>query len=81
MTDAELHSAWLAGETVLSMAHKTGVTIDAMAARIRRLRRREGDVKWPRRDTLTSLRASHPKEPSAKRAGVSTLPPLASLKE
>jgi len=76
MTRDELHALWKAGKTYSEIGRACGVTKNVVSSRIERYRRLEGEALWPKR--MTPIRASHAEK--LRRAGASTLPPLASLK-
>jgi hypothetical protein len=78
MTDDELHTAWVGGVLVQTIAHDAQSTMHAIAGRVRRLRRKEGEDRWPLRASVAQTKPN--KHAHVKRAGASTLPPLGSLR-
>jgi hypothetical protein len=77
MTDDELQSRWIAGESLNSIAKRAGVSKHVIGGKVRLLRRAEGIERWPyHEDSFRPRRQDPPKRP---KAGASTLPPLASL--
>ena len=79
MTDDELQAMWVAGASLRAMVALSGRNKVNLMSHIRRLRRREGEQRWPKRMGGPIPPKSTP--PQAKRAGASTLPPLASLSD
>jgi hypothetical protein len=80
VTDDELHRMWIEGYSKGRIAIRAGTTIHTIAGRIRRLRRREGLDRWPKRLFVADKPAKPGDKPrSPERAGKTTLPPLRSL--
>lgn len=80
MTRDQLRRLWIAGESYSEIGFRFGLTKDVISGKVRRYRREEGEDVWPRRPRPIRAKPAD-KPPTAKRAGASTLPPLASLRE
>lgn len=77
-----LHQYWtIDGLTAAEIARRFGTTSTAVVGKVARLRRREGEERWPHRDSPVRPAVPAPRHPRRLRAGASTLPPLSSLKQ
>lgn len=79
MTDDELQVMWAAGAPLSAMVRATGRNKMNLTSHIRRLRHREGEQRWPKRGGPALVKPA-PRQ-QVKRAGASTLLPLASLSD
>lgn len=77
MTDDELQRRWTAGESLGSIAKRAGVSKNVIGGKVRLLRKNEGVARWPYHED--AFRAARQDPRKRLKAGVSTLPPLASL--
>lgn len=79
MSDDELRAMWVYGASLKAMSEASGRNKVNLQSHIRRLRHREGEQRWPKRGGAALV--NPPPKPQVKRAGASTLPPLASLSD
>ena len=77
MTDDELRDRWIAGQSLNSIAKRAGVSKHVIGGKIRLLRKNEGVERWPYHEDAFRPARQDPRK--RLKAGVSTLPPLASL--
>ena len=76
ISDGELQVLWVTGAKEAQLVKATGQSKDAVNGRIARLRKREGEERWPRRPGI--IKAKN-RPPALRRAGKTTLPALGSL--
>lgn len=79
MTDDELHTLWLRGVSVEAIARQALRSSTSVRSRIKRLRAKEGQERWPIRMDTQHAKGSGEGRYQKKRAGTTTLPPLPSL--
>ena len=78
MSNDDLNALWIAGTPLAQLVSAAKQTKDALLGRIARLRKREGEQRWPRRPNVIKQGARR-SPPHLHRAGKTTLPPLGSL--
>lgn len=80
MTDDQLHALWLRGASVAAIAKQASCSGTAIKSRLVRLRRKEGEQRWPIHAATQHAKGSGNVWHKRKRASTSTLPPLPSLR-
>lgn len=81
VTDDQLHAMWLRGASVAAIARQALRSTTSVRSRLKRLRAKEGEERWPVRQEPRPLpgHGVGRKGYQRKRAGPTTLPPLPSL--